>query len=163
MPMRRREKHITGAVKFPVDDPRFENTKEGGMFVRAMVTEPNPRCDYNRHNETCWMECCGGTHQVQRDETLLGGVELERKLWPRLFDANGDPRGTESHEQDYLSVPCLAVINLGSTGWSGWVKANKKYWVCTEEDLTGAGRRILENLRDLYPGREIHLTTWLDT
>ena len=38
-----------------------------------------------------------------------------------------------------------------------------RYWTCTEDDLTDRGRAILEQLRALYPGREIHLTTWLDT
>ena len=39
MPMRRREKFVTGLVNFPVDSGDYEHSKEGGMFVRVMVLE----------------------------------------------------------------------------------------------------------------------------
>lgn len=65
---------MTGAVRFPVDDPEYENTSEGGMFVRAMVAEPGPG-DPERSRKA-WMECSGGTAQVLRDEVPLS-QELE--------------------------------------------------------------------------------------
>ena len=161
MPMRRREKHVTGEVRFPIDDPKYTFNPEGGTFVRVMVTEPNPRDSNDQYWKTCWMECCGGQSRVNLEETLKN-EDLEKRLWPRLYDANGDFRETPD-ANDYQSVPCLAVMTLGSTGWVGWDEANDRYWTCTENDLTDQGRAILEQLRALYPGREIHLTTWLDT
>ena len=45
MPMRRREKQVTGYVRFPVDDPAWKFSAEGGMFVRAMVPIEGTRPD----------------------------------------------------------------------------------------------------------------------
>lgn len=154
MPMRRREKHVTGYVRFPVDDPAWEFSREGGMFVRLMVPV------FNRHPDAAWMECCGGLVQVQLDETAVFDDELFRHLWPRMFDANGEPR--EDHTpSDYLSVPCLTVVTLGSTGWAG--HRNGNYWRCGEKDLTDAGRQMVNLVRKLYPAHAPVLTTWLDT
>ena len=158
MPIRRRETHVTGAVRFPVDDPEHENTSEGGMFVRAMVAEPGPG-DPERSRKA-WMECSGGTAQVLRDEVPLS-QELEYTLWPGLYK---DPETLkDTGTQDAFSVPCLAVITLGSTGWSGWHTEREEYWQCSENDLTEAGQAIIASLRTLYPGRTVYLSTWLDT
>ena len=55
------------------------------------------------------MECCGGLVQVQMDESPVFDEALEKRLWPRMFDANGNHR-EEYTPSDYLSVPCIAVI-----------------------------------------------------
>ncbi len=90
------------------------------------------------------------------------GPALMRRLWPRLFDANGDPR--EEHvASDYESVPCLAALAIGSTGWVGWSEEKGEYWQCTKDDLTPEGRDLIAALRALYPGHEVVVTTWLDT
>ena len=154
MPMRRRATHVTGCVRFPIDDRTWKFSAEGGMFVRVMVPV------YDTHPDSSWIECCGGYVHVQMDETPVFDRALEKRLWPRMFDANGNPR--EEHcATDYLSVPCLAVITLGSTGWSG--DNDDGYWQCGEDDLTEDGRAILATLRTLYPDHPPVLTTWLDT
>ena len=116
MPIRRRRTHVTGEVKFPVDDPRWKHRDEGGMFVRVMVTEKAARADGDWNPDGKWMECSGRYTRVRLDESLTNGEELEKRLWPRLYDANGDPREGR-HGDDEFSVPCLAVATLGSTGW----------------------------------------------
>ena len=154
MPMRRRKKHVTGCVRFPVDDPAWRFSAEGGMFVRAMVPIDDDAPD------KLWMECCGGQVTVLMDETPVFDEALEKDLWPRMFDAKGKRR--EDHTpSDYLSVPCLAVVTLGSTGWAG--VNDDGYWQCTEDDLTAEGRALIETLRGMYPGHRVVLTTWLDT
>ena len=158
MPMRRRESHVTGAVKFPVDDPRYSHSHEGGMFVRAMVMETTVAEDPDL--ERCWMECMGGTCRVEQDAEILE-TATERLLWPRRFAEDGSHRVL--NPEDIFSEGCLAVVTLGSTGWSGWAEDTQKYWQCHEDDLTGVGKAIVANLRELYPGRTVHLTTWLDT
>ena len=49
MPMRRRQKHVTGYVRFPIDDPEWDFSAEGGVFDRAMVLD-----DRNHANGVCW-------------------------------------------------------------------------------------------------------------
>ena len=157
MPMRRREKHVSGWVRFPTDDPAWRFSAEGGMFVRVMVVDGRD----HKANQ-CWMECCGGPVTVTMDETPQMPGEIEKRLWPRMFDANGDPR-EEAIASDFESVGCLAALVIGSTGWAGWSEEKGEYWQCTEDDLTPKGRKLIEALRALYPGRELILTTWLDT
>lgn len=59
----------------------------------------------------------------------------------------------------YVSSRYLAVINLGSTGWS-----SMDQWVCQYEDLTPQGKVLHDSLTALYGGKaDIILTTWKDT
>ena len=160
MPIRRRETHVTGAVRFPVGNPEYRNSGEGGMFVRVMVTEPD--LDDPDRISKAWMECSGGTARVERDEVRLS-QEFEQALRPGLYKNPDTLKGTKAKWEDFQSKPCLAVITLGSTGWSGWHIEREKYWQCSEEDLTDAGKAIMASLRALYPGRSVHLSTWLDT
>ena len=83
------------------------------MFVRVIVPIEDT------HPDKSWMECCGGLVQVQIDETPIFGEALEKRLWPRMFDASGKRR-EDFAPSDHLSVPCMAVITLGSTGLVGW-------------------------------------------
>ena len=159
MPMRRREKFVTGLVNFPVDSPDYENTKEGGMFVRVMVLE-TPQTE--AWLDKTWMECCGGTQTVQMDESLLADEATEIKLFPCMFNGNGSRRRSPS-VVDHGSVECLAAITIGSTGWTGFDHKAQCMWTCTEDDLNADGKALMAILRDTYPGQEIILTTWLDT
>ena len=119
------------------------------MFVRAVVAE---RDDKKRP----WMVCCGGYQSVIMDETLLHCDE--RAHFPDI-----EKRDLEAIYR-FLSINYLAIVTLGSTGWSGWSDENERYFECTEEDLTSEGRALLGNLRALYGDRgEVILQTWLDT
>jgi len=137
----------TGHVVFPHDDPRYSNTGEGGLFVRLVVKEAK---EYDER----WVNCCGGTHQIQMDEILLGGSARDFPSQRRT--------GIDDHDR-YLSVPCLATLTIGSTGWSGYHEAIGTYWMCHFEDLTEDGRALYNLIGKLYPGHKIELQTWLDT
>ena len=163
MPMRPREKHVTGFVKFPVDDPTWRFSAEGGMFVRVVVPAKRDLEGEDRLIDS-WMECCGGFCAVRYDETLQNSDETMRRLWPNLFDGDGEPRELGPDEgRAENSVPLLACVTLGSTGWAGWSEDLGRYWTCGFDDLDGDGRRIVESLRTLYPAHDVLLTTWLDT
>lgn len=49
--MKRHSSKVRGFVKFPVDDPEYQNSGEGGMLVRLAVLEKG------RYG---WPLCCGG-------------------------------------------------------------------------------------------------------
>lgn len=62
-----------------------------------------------------------------------------------------------------LSMDLLAAITLGSTGWAGFDEAEQLYWRCRYADLTEPGRRIYDDLKDLYAGTgSLALQTWVD-
>jgi hypothetical protein len=58
--------------------------------------------------------------------------------------------------QRYRSIEYLAVITMGSTGWSGEFR-------CTYDDLTDEGKELYNNIQKLYPTGKLVLQTWLDT
>ena len=157
MPMRRREKYVNGWVRFPVDDPRWVFSPEGGMFVRVMVLD-----EQNESRDDGWMECSGGVVTVTYDENGVMDAELERRLWPRLHIETQESDGPWARDK-YESVTCLATLVLGSTGWAGYSEETRDYWKCGEDDLTDEGKELIAGLRRLYPGRPVVLTTWLDT
>jgi hypothetical protein len=174
MNMNRRSKEVRGYVNFPVDDPSWEYTGEGGMFVRLIVLEGN---DY-------WRVCPGGLSYIFYDESLIvpkhelqpmhddateedwlrrmaSHNAYEKKFFPNL-DMDRDNVGSEDTYLQYLSEPVLASVLLGSTGWSGFHE-EKGYWTCTYDDLTDEGKALYDSLQTLYKGHELVLHTWLDT
>lgn len=147
--MNRRSTEVTGYVNFPVNDPSWEFTGEGGMFVRLVVEDV----------ENTFMQCCGGhSNVVIYDESFVGTDKEERYHFPRL---NRQFKSDDPYK--YTSIPYLAILTIGSTGWSGWNEEHGYYWKCAEEDLTEKGKELLEALKALYPGCRIDLQTWLDT
>lgn len=139
--MNRRSNQVRGFVKFPVQDQRFTNTGEGGMFVRLVVVDPAKGKDED------WMVCCGGYQCVTRDECVCD-EEADKFHFP---------------DQDPSSISYLNITTLGSTGWSGWDKAKECYWRCSYEDLTEEGKRLYDLIKSLYQGCDLYLQTWLDT
>jgi hypothetical protein len=63
----------------------------------------------------------------------------------------------------YVSKEFVSAITLGTTGWTGWDIANRKYWHCTYDSLTEKGKNLYNTIKDLYPGHTVRLMTWLDT
>lgn len=155
--MRRRDPDaIVGYVNFPVN--RIPSTGEGGLFVRLVVIDQ----DYK------YMPCCGGYQSFQLDETFLGDdlladvfnktnlsiskeLNLIQKTNLKYF-----PGLNEDGDNKYSSIPVLAVITIGATGWSG-------PWRCRFEDLTPEGQKLYRSLEQLYPGCSLRLLTFLDT
>jgi hypothetical protein len=181
LPSRRRSNEVVGFVNFPVGQPGWHNSGEGGMFVRLVVEDLE---DYDQK----WPPCSGGYHQVIMDECFQGDdvnpdppphpsmEEMDRMTKEQLrkltlkneFPAEEYhfPGLKEKHEEQglsrYASISYLAIINLGATGWSGYHK-EKGYFRCTYNDLTSEGKALYDNLKALYPGRKLFLQTWLDT
>lgn len=165
--MQRRSNAVRGWVNFPVDHPDYPSTGEGGMVVKLVVYEPLDRAEE-------WAVCCGANVSEVRTEELVGD---DRRPLPVQVDES--PEGYRAHSaavreweeyhyprthpEEDLSIPYLASLVLGTTGWSGYNRTEHTYWHCTKEDLTDAGRALYESMEQLYPGCDIHLLTFLDT
>jgi len=173
----RRSEECNGFVNFPVHDPRYENSREGGVFVMAVVLEDE---DFDKR----WPICFGGYSYFPMAESLIDDSENPRpkptepptsledmdrereahdawegQLFP--FMRNTSPKIACSLER-YISVPLLVSVLLGSTGWSGWDTEAGEYWKATRDSLTQEGLGIVTALEALY-GKKVHLLTWLDT
>lgn len=164
--MERRSNAMSGYVKFPVDDPIWKNTNEGGMVVKLAV------CD-NRDIENQFGVCSGAFVADVMNESFIGDdkyslpecCELDRKAQMDMevyhFPLFNDPdsKGLER----YLSRPYLAILIMASTGWSGWHKVKDRYWQCQFDDLTDEGKALYRQIESLYQGCDLHLLTFLDT
>lgn len=163
--MKRRSLDVEGCVLFPAHLP---STGEGGMFVKLWVID---RQDFDHAYGVCagvgvWdvkTESFQGSDKAPYPDTgsvydncttqehFLRAQEQERKAQFNYLDqffVAGD-----AGEQ---SVPLLASIVLGSTGWSG-------DFVCKYENLAPEGKAIYDAMAKLYPKAELHLMTFLDT
>lgn len=174
---RRRTKAVSGHVAFPVDDPEYEYFAEGGLFVR-LVVEPKDDEDL--------LVCAGGWNTVTYDETWFGDdsttdcpcpncddnlpeiptradfdCRREAAAFPHLNDET-EPGQHRLYDR-YESVPYLAVLTIGSTGWVGRSKQDWKPFICRYEHLTESGKALYDALQNAYPGRRLILQTWLDT
>jgi hypothetical protein len=158
-----------GCVNFPVDDPRYTNSSQGGMLVRLVVMEPG---------ESRWARCAGGDNYFDMD------IEFhrdDRRMYPELryeseaalrasvearngYDTFHFPRITHQyHEEQFRSAPYLAVLTIGSTRWCGYDVTTNEPWHCTYNDLTAQGKAIYDALAGLYQGCELYLLTFVDT
>ena len=136
---RRNPASNTGYVNWPI---YLKNTGEGGMFIYAVVPA-----------QKSFQRCCG----VASCCLLMGEVLVEecaeKEFFPHL--------SLEDYRfENFLSVPLLAAVCLGSSGGSFW--DGEEYWCCTTSDLTDAGFRLVMMLGELY-GVEPELLTFLDT
>lgn len=154
--MNRRTKEMVGCVRFPVDDPTWKNTGEGGLFVKLVVV-PRAWDEYQA--------CCGATTSDFMAESYIGDT---RGADSSFHYPHADRAWTQTPEPDelwsrYSSIAYLAVIVLGSTGWSGWSDERGSYWRCDFTDLDENGMAIVNALAAIYPGCDLRLVTWLDT
>ena len=139
-----------------VDDEKYEDKWEpcSGGSVYVIYDEQYQRDD-NREPPS---EPAGGTFDY--DEEARRVAEYESYHFPRLHERRV---GDEDPHRPFRSRPYLAAILLGATGWSGWSDEAQSYWYCTYDSLTDEGRQLYQMMERLYPGRKIHLQTWLDT
>lgn len=149
---------MDGWVNFPINDARFQNTGEGGMFVKLVV------CD-DRDYDDRFGVCCGVHVIDMMSESLIADDRYP-------LDDDDDYRRMESFHFPHLksndffrynSREYLAAIVLGSTDWSGWDDERGDYWSCTFDDLSDEGKALYRQLEALYPGCTLHLLTFLDT
>jgi len=173
--MQRRSTAVSGYVNFPVTDPAWRNSKEGGMVVKLVV------CD-DRDFDAQFGMCCGAQVYDVLGESLLSDdrrpypaarenyarpedVVAEQKeiaAWQAYHFPHADEANAEGADR-YLSRPYLAAIVLGTTGWSGWHTSEDRAWSCTFADLSPDGQALYRLLAQLYPGCTLHLLTYLDT
>lgn len=173
--MQRRSTAVSGWVNFPVNNPAWQNSMEGGMVVKLVV------CD-NREFEDQFGVCAGASVTDVLSESFVGddrrpkpapaerydsidAVQAEQAAF-QAWEAYHFPRtedGAASGIERYLSRDYLAALVLGTTGWSGWNEAEGRLWECRFDDLTAEGQALYRQLENLYVGCELHLLTFLDT
>lgn len=97
-----------------------------------------------------WLEY----HKAQADQERAN--EWIADHYPGYYkEEEGDAR--------FDSIPYLAVITLGSTGWSGFSNETGN-WLCRFDDLTPEGQALYRTIEALYgPHGTLVLQTWLDT
>lgn len=168
---------MTGYVNFPVKDPDYENSGEGGMFVKLVVVDKKNKCSMCCGDYIIDMlgECFIGDDKRPRpnpDYSKCKNVEDIYKCqrredkWQEYHFPNinnKSPRFVEQILDKYCSRNYKAVIVMGSTGWSGWNTKKKVNWVCSYRDLTPKGEILYHLIEKLYPGCDLHLLTFLDT
>lgn len=170
-----------GWVKFPIDDPRWEDTGEGGMFIKLVVVPPD---DFNykwwkasgaSYIRDLLVECLIGDDKRQNPDFQVGELDARGLLeWERARDkwleyhyphANRPwSNGVPAYDMiRHVSTYYMAAVVLGATSWSGWDKETTAYWQCTFDDLTPEGQQLYRMLEKLYPDCQLHLLTFLDT
>ena len=176
----RRTNEVSGYVNFPIDNSEYQNSGEGGMFVRLVVMDSEA---------FQWMKCCGGYQFTSMDESYLGDdlrpqpatdwedepttkeeslrkFKAYRKAQQEYEEYHFPDMNVEdkdlSYGQKYHSYPYLCAMTIGSTGWSGYHQ-EKGYFRCTYDDLTDEGKQLYNLIKKFYSSCEVYLQTWLDT
>lgn len=67
-PSRRRTSAVAGCVNFPIGDPAWGCTGEGGMYVVLTVWDALSLGNYAEK----WVPCCGGYHHDSLDDAAIG-------------------------------------------------------------------------------------------
>lgn len=159
--MNRRSTQMRGWVNFPIFNPDYENSNEGGMFVRLMVFD-NPK-------EKKQFPLCTGNYIFEEFQEVLVGDDKhpmpkdEDFIINGVFDVDTHHEAMEEWRDWYKQQNCLASILIGTTGWSGWHTKKKEYFTCDCSYLTVEALRFYPIFYQLYPNCEIHLLTFLDT
>ncbi len=145
------------------------------MVVKLVV------CDNREHDDRFGL-CCGASVTDVLGEILVGDDRRRKPAPPtdyasvdaiyaeqdamRAWEGYHFPRmhdETAEGAERYFSRDYLAVVVLGTTGWSGWNRAEGRSWECRVDDLTDEGKTLYRQFEALYPGCELHLLTFLDT
>ena len=144
----------SGWVRFPVGDPDYRDTGEGGLTVHALfftadgLNHDDPFVQNAETALTVWLDG-GPTRCADPHAPAVAG----------MFDANGLLTHDDSPDSAGI-YNLLASVCLGSTGGAFCNSAG--YFTCTRDDLTPDGLALVEQLERLY-GRPAVLITNLDT
>jgi hypothetical protein len=177
-----------GYVNFPVTDPSYTNTKEGGMVVKLVVM-CKPRG--SKKWEIVLSPEVRDVRQLELvaddmlhipnvkdygDDTLTPEQYFNvMKQQYEFLDSVHYPHSVDMEKQyktkknrgfsveNFVSIPYKAVVIIGYTGWSGLNKKTDDYWKCTFNDLTDKGKELYNSLKALYKEHELRLLTFLDT
>ena len=158
---------VKGHVLFPINNPVYEHTEYGGMFIRLVIPETYPphslasACGHNvipmdgflLHDDAPPSSCiCDTCRQPEPGEQ--GNTSLTHRHFP---ETNRSKDSGRLHSINYL-----AVLTIGSTNWAGRHRETNEYWRCTQADLTPQGKALHATLARLYPRSEPCIQTWLD-
>ena len=187
--MNRRSNEQRGYVNFPTKNSRYKSSGEGGMFVYLVVVEEWEEAG----SDDGWAVCCTNDVVIPLSDCVVGDDQIPNPPepdWAAMGGAEETNRALREHEnlrpqghhypgvqseeegrQKYDSIPYLAAICLGTTGWSGWDEEAGEYWKCTFDDLTRDGQMLHHLVQKLYQGvgpkqkcrAKLHLVTFLDT
>lgn len=165
-----------GFVNFPTDSDQYESTREGGLWVQLVVvkedddfavccTDNDPTIQYSN------VLIGDDQHDLEGDDEWDGeqpldewtaqyrGTPAEQYHFPWMHDPDYCPQDSSNKTS---SIAYEAVVNMGSTGWSG--HDGEHYWRATYDDLADAGKELYDSLENLYwPDAKLFLLTWLDT
>lgn len=164
--MKRNSLDVEGCVQFPISSmPAFGGN---GTLVKLWVID---RQDFSE----AYGVCSGVAVYDQCTEEFMGS---DKARWPNTDDVYAGAQTEEDFQRGHRtksemlrrfseqffigesqeqSVPLLASIVLGSTGWS------HSSFICTYEHLTPEGKAIYDAMGKLYPRAELHLMTFMDT
>jgi hypothetical protein len=159
------------------------------MFVYLVVVEEWGKAG----SDEGWAVCCANDVVIPLSDCVVGDNRIARPKepdWSALRDSHEIHRALQEHEdaspqgfhypgvqkedesrQKYDSIPYLAAICLGTTGWSGWDDKAGEYWKCDQTYLTNDGLALYHLVEKLYQGvgprqqcqAKLHLVTFLDT
>ena len=148
-PKSRRSAHVSGLVRFPVDDPRWVDTHEGGMAV-YLLFEEDPAI------------CIAGVGCFVYADCPQGGLGEGARA---AFCVTTDPEKDQERDRVFWlsGQHATGLLYLGSTGASLYSEAAGGYWLATEEDLTDEGKLLYTQLHMLYGGGPPKIMTVLDT
>jgi len=148
--MRRRDPQAnTGCINWPTNT--CQNTGEGGMWAYAIVA---PTEDW----EDNFVHCYGPTTTIN-----LPMPDVVTNDSGEIYENLPEPDDTYPHAWCHVGKPVLAAICLGTSGGSWHDERTGDYWACTQDDLTDAGRALIDGLSALYGNVTVHITTYLDT
>lgn len=182
----------SGYVDFPLNDPKYFDTGEGGIYVVLVVIDNGE-----------WSVCCAQTPDIRiffdsfagddlgpRPDVFRGLSKIEwdklspadfererkadnkyiRKYFPNYHVEDDNEKIAESAEStvsdEFVSKGFLLALLIGSTNWCGYHKKGRlsgNAWRCKYETLTSDGKKLYDQLRKLYSGCEIRLLTFIDT
>ena len=145
----RRTNVTDGLVAWPLNDPRYVDSGEGGMAV-YLICYDQPAI------------CLPGVGAFAYGDLPLGGHLRGAKAG---FATESDAEKAEEKkrliwmEGDHVS----GLLYLGSCGASLWSEEKGGLWQATVSDLTPEGRALYDQIHMLYAGSAPVLVTFLDT
>jgi hypothetical protein len=150
-----------GCVLWPVDDPAWKDSGEGGMWaalvVPALEDEPLNVCASPT-----------GTIALPLPDVTVhdpGHIYTDgQRGWSALL--NQPKSADRDREIDAAAMnagrPVLACIVLGASGGSWWNDTVGEYFEVTAQHLNAEGARLVEAVEALF-ARPAHIVTYLDT
>ena len=175
--MRRREKHVTGEVRFPIDDPKYTFNPEGGTFVRVMGDGAQPPGQQrpvledlldgvlrgpipSKPSTRLWLE--RGKVEKIREVVCPGCTGRNVPTTWSMAGENGGRRrfgGMPRREQDSAARPGHREASAGTNA-----KLIDVFGRAPTRDLDRTRAAPSWTSTDpLYLDREIHPTTWTRT